>query len=343
MLRSISYISALLLLLTGCRGISEISPDNQDSGRAVPVQFSVRGSDPSTRSLQDSPAESRIHNVKVFVFRISGGEEILDSYYYYGEEPSITVYINPGKPADSYRFVTYVNHAKISHLDCMSDWADLADESPESFQMYGMTEKTVDEIISDPKVTVDVNRYVSKVSVEKITLNWRNPSNSQKDFLITGIYLTDVPGTTAGLRTLPEDQEKQWFNRNGWASSVRDDLLHDAVPKTRLDNGKSYEQKHVYYAYLSNMNTFNADANWRKGGTRLVIEAEFDGKPCYYHLQICDAATDPRNRHFVFNEIVITKPGADTPYGKYVVEEPITFSVSVNNWTVINKGTIEID
>ncbi len=343
MIRTISYVSALLLLLTGCRGMTEMSPDKPYPCGEIPVQLSVMGTDSPTRSLQDSSSESDIHDVKVFVIRMNGGEEILDSYYYYGEEPSITVYINPNKPADSYRFVTYVNHSRIDHDSYMKDWADLTDESPDSFQMYGMTEKTVEEIISTPKVSVGVNRYVSKITVEKITLDWRNPSNSQKDFYITGIYLTDVPGTIAGYRELPDDQQKQWYNRNGWMTSEKDDLLHDAVPKIRLDNGQSYSQKHVYYAYISDLQTFNTDENWKKAGTRLIIEADFDGRPCFYHLQINNGTIDPRNKHFVFDEIVITKPGAETPYGEYVIEEPITFSVSVNNWTVIKKGTIVID
>lgn len=333
----------MLLLLTGCRSMTELSPDKGESRGDIAVQLTVSGTGADTRSLQDSPAESEIHDVKVFVMRMEGGEEILDSYYYYGEEPSITVYINPDKPADSYRFVTYVNHPSISHETIMQDWADLADESPDSFQMYGMTEKTVDEIMADPRVSVGVGRYVSKISVEKITLDWRNSSNSQKDFCIKGIYLTDVPGTMAGYRGVPEDRKKDWYNKNGWTTSGRDDLLHDAVEMTKLDNGQTYSQKHTYYAYVSDLQTFNTDSDWKKGGTRLVIEAEFDGKPCFYHLQISDGTLDPRNKHFVFEEIVITKPGADTPYGEYVIEEPIVFSISVNNWTVINKGTIVID
>ena len=80
-----------------------------------------------------------------------------------------------------------------------------------------------------------------------------------------------------------------------------------------------------------------------------MIEAEFNGQPCYYSILLSkllsngeSTETYVRNKAFTFNNITITRPGAKEPYGELQAEEAINFSVSVEAWEQIVENSYTI-
>ena len=122
---------------------------------------------------------------------------------------------------------------------------------------------------------------------------------------------------------------------------------YDQIPEKDISEEASYNTGHVFYGYISPQTTYNNNATWAPGGTRLVIEAEFDGKPSYYAVGLNgigdkSAYEDLRNMHIKFNKITITRPGADAPYKALPEESPLTVSVSVLDWDSGYSGNYTI-
>lgn len=344
-MRKVIHICLFVLLsVASCQRQSLTEPVHESYGNAIPVRISIPGIVLTRSSEGSSQNESDVTDVKLVVYRMLDGELLLDSYYDFGSSAEGTVYFYSDRPADSYRFVAYGNHGSLDFSEPDCDWTFFSDEVPGSFSMSGYADRVPEALELDPNVHIELRRQVSKVSLKKISLDWHNSANYAKEFKVTAVYLTDVPGAKDILFPVSDGVAVEWWNRNGYVPGVKDDLVHCDVVDGKIGLGESLGlDGFSFYSYLSSSQVFNDDELWVEGGTRLVIEAVHGSRVVYYPVPICQTeGEDTRNKHYVFEEIIIKRPGASSPYGAYPEENPVVVSCSVQEWRVVDRGTVII-
>lgn len=327
-------ISSLMLVmaLASCTkaGLADTDRDGEkmQEKTAVRILFNTPSSD--TKALTQAQ-EDKINSLAVALYMVKGTETRLEGYYTFS--PSAMegkIYIDESKDPDRYIIAAYANHPSLNQTNHMKDWTFFKDESAGNFQMFGKWEGTEAEIVGSP-VSIQLRRQCSKVSINKISLEWINPANASKQFLIKGIYLMDVEGVFENIHTFTGSQD--WFNKNGYVSSSQDALLYAQIANANVTESSPYTIRHEFYGYISDLNNINTSASWAKGASRLVIAANFDGRDCFYAVKINrNGLTQIRNTHFSFNNIKITKPGADDPYGSLIDETAVSIDFSVKPW-----------
>ena len=328
-------------MVSSCQNSASIVPDEGISA-AVPITVSF----PDiffTKASDDAAEEAAVSDVKLLIYRVVNGNLVLDSHYDFHAAPSGIIYVYPDRPAESYVFAAYANHSKLDLSFPVRDWSDFADENLGAFRMFGTVTKTLDELTVLPKVSIDLYRQICKVSVKKISIKWNNEANYHKEFRVKAVYLTDVPGSLQMLHGIPSGESSSWWNMNGYLHGEQDELLYRNILDGVVLQDNPYESPIVLYGYISSLQNFNDDSTWEEGGTRLVIEAQHGTETVYYPVAICTAEEDKIcNKHFLIEEIIITRPGAFQPYGVYPEENPIIVSCSVQEWNIINRGTVVI-
>ena len=307
----------------------------------TPIQLNIAGQE--TKALAASSNEKAINTLQVLVYtKNDAGTETYDSYYTFdGNSDDYVIYIDPNRTdVSEYRFAAYVNQPVLNDETYTKDWALFSNESTTNFQMYGEKTYTVTDLKKTYTANITVARQCSRVEVKEIAVDWTNSVNSRKSFKLKSMYLMDVQGAFRNHYDIPESVSKNydlWYNKNGYTTTPQDNLLYDKINDAAITEDTSYSTDHFFYGYISDLTTYNEDETWEPGGTRLVIEAEFDGKLCYYAIRLnglnnTPIQTDIRNKEFIFNKITITKPGSEKPYSKLPEESPVEVSVTVQEW-----------
>lgn len=348
MKRILLPLAAALSILSACDTKNEIMPETPATGQTeteetslMPVSLSIER--PYTKSLEASSAESSINSLQVVIYSLDAeGNKTYESLYSFGAaSKDYVIYIDPDRTdVDKYIFAAYINHPAMSETTYAQDWSLLQNERLTGFQMYGQAEYEYDETESDPTVHITAVRQCSRVEIHQIGVDWTNSLHSNKEFKLKGIYLMDVPGVFQNLNELDDNiikSDEIWYNRNGHPFAAQDDLLYDEIKNIAVKEGTPYNKTHYLYGYISDLTTYNTTSEWIPGGTRLVIEAEFDGAPCYYAIKLNglnngEKLTDIRNKKFIFNKITITKPGSAQPYEELPEESPVNLSVNIQEW-----------
>lgn len=307
----------------------------------VTVQFSGV----ATKAESGNP-ENDVNTLQVVLYRVNGDTKTYESYYNF--DPTAmngTIYIDKNKAADKYLIAAYANQETLTEATVLEDWSLFSEEESGDFQMYGEWFKNASELTAN--ISIALNRQCSKVTVNKITLDWTNSANNYKTFKLKSMYLMDAEGVFANVHTLTDaiKTANPWLNKNGYKTNGQDAFLYAQINSVEVTESVPYNTAHVFYGYISDLSTHNETSTWTESGTRLVIEAEFDGETCYYAVPLRkDEVTTPyRNKHFVFENITITKPGASAPYEELVDETSISVSFSVAEWDTVNHGEFIIE
>jgi hypothetical protein len=210
--------------------------------------------------------------------------------------------------------------------------------------MYGEWRGKREELKDE--VSISLKRQCSKVSVKKVSLDWTNSANYHKSFKLKAMYLMDTQGVLQNVSALTQEVKtaNPWLNMNGNVLDKQDTRLYKEISPVELTSEKAYDNDQVFYAYISDLSNYNISPNWEECGTRLVLEAEFDNKTCYYAVPLRKSGIEGtyRNIHFIFENIVITKPGADSPFGIPATESPVDIRFSIASWDEINHGTVTL-
>lgn len=354
MKRIILPLAACAIMSASCEKKAETGFSNDEVQGMTAVELKI--DDMSTKALTDNGAETRFNSIQVFLYGIDGeGNQKYDSYYSFDSDKTDnsthTIYIDLAKEdITSYRTVVYVNHPAITPGNTLEDWSLFANEKTDNFQMVGQCTNTVEELSTSKKINVAAVRQCSKITVKEIAVDWKNSANSLKSLKLKGMYLMDVHGVFKNnfdISASIADDHSLWQNKKGHTSSSHDALLYDEIKSVEVTGQAPYKTRHIFYGYISAINDYYTTEEWKPSGTRLIIEAEFDGKACYYAIGIngADGSTplsDIRNTHFIFDKITITKPGSDQPYSALPEESGITVSVSVAPWDNIENDNFII-
>ena len=351
MKKTFLLFAASLAAIVSCDRSNIIPNDipQEDTGEKIeteedtltPIRLNIAGQE--TKALSASSNEKTINSLQVIVYtKDASGTESYDSYYTFGDNSDdYVIYIDPNRTdVSEYRFAAYANQPAMNDETYAQDWALFSNESLSNFQMYGEKTYTVTDLKKAYTANITVVRQCSRVEVQEIAVDWTNSVNSRKSFKLKSMYLMDVQGAFKNYYDVPESVSKNydlWYNKNGYVTSDLDNLIYDKINDASVTEGASYTTDHYFYGYISDLVTYNEDETWEPGGTRLVIEAEFDGKVCYYAIRLnglndTEIQTNIRNKEFIFKKITITKPGSEHPYSQLAEENAVTVSVTVQDW-----------
>jgi len=345
MKKILSFLAAVMALTACNKEFNKVGSDlGQKSEEKVPVSVSIRNV--ATKAGESGP-EDIINSLTVILYRIVDGAKTYESFYEFMPSASEgTIYIDPSKEADSYYIAAYANVEGLSTSSYNQDWTRFSEESIGDFQMFGEFTKAKDDLLSSGKAEVSLQRQCSKVTVEKISLEWINAANAHKQFKVKSLYLMDVPGVFENVHKASFDLDSRdlWYNTNGYdKDGDQDVLLYSKATDIIVTETAAYDTDHTFYGYISSENAVNSTASWKPSDTRLVIEADFDGETCYYAIRINRENLEKvRNKHFVFKNIVITRPGADEPYEALTTEEDIIVTLAVSPWEVKTYDRVEV-
>lgn len=263
---------------------------------------------PETRASLSASGENVIVDATVFVWQRNQatGIEVLYGKSY-GVMDSFSFDLLFSDAIDYYyRFEAYVN---MGELDAVPDVEDVLfmDESTSAFQMTGSSAAVNRD--NSGSVVIDMKRYVGKITVGSVTLDWLNKRNSFTDFTLKNVYVAnagfDASGSLAGYNNIS----------GAYLFSEKDVMLYSPVDAVIPDGGV-YDTAQYMYAYGS-------------GSTAIVLECDHGGEIMYYHVPY----EPERNSHCVF-EFIVHQKGADEPLGALPDEavEVYVSSVNVFEW-----------
>ena len=325
MRKTVFTVLAAASLLCSCAKEAIIPPVSEPE-QGEKIKLDISPVDSGHTKVTDITGEGNIDHFYVFVFREDGS---LDSWGY-SEEDYHTIECSVGER----EIFVLANTLAISNIydieDLEEERASLQFESLGEFSMVGRKKVSLK---ASSSVTVPVSRKVARVSIEKIVTDFTLDQFKESDFVLKGIYLTNV----AGDAPLIVDGEP-WI----WHNSMRldgrfEELTYSGQLSEVLEPGVPYNTVHYFYCYENDAeDSFSVD--WCPRHTRLVVEAELAGKTYYYPvtLPVIEA-----NHIYVVTELKITGPGA--LYPEFPVEySNATFAIEVLDWEEGFAGAFEI-
>ena len=285
--------------------------------------------------ISGTPAEASVSNWAVMLFDASNPEA---KYFAQANDGSdITCYARKGRPYRVYAIANYPTEGagRFSPEDVESeDWllsftARLSGNSPGHLTMFGSA--WIESLPEKGTNRIWLNRLCSKISIRKIRLQTDDEAYTGSTLSIGAIYLTNVY-LRSGLADSDFDASEDpsdWYNAMGWhlsgAENALDALVGDRGIGKELENGQSYENAHVFYAFPNPVTEDCQDAEWSPRCTRMVIEATLGGKRYYYAISFPGMQ---RNHSYIVTEAVIKSPGSLSP------EEVIPGSIAASITTV---------
>lgn len=336
---------AAALVVTACQKNLKDGSDLSMNEPSSPAQVSISLRSNATKATEaGTDAENKVNRVDAFVFNHDGtldGYAKVDSPAHIkddGENPtSIVVKATTGAGK---RFVVIVNAAgsgdakftddqmenvaKLSDLEAAARTFYLRNNKRDGFQMYGY--KEADLSSGKNPVSIDMNRAVSRVKIDKITRNFSIPSLAGQTMTIEKIYISNVVGSVSNtdgsheyFNTIESELTDTWFNKyayleghspyNGYIDIVSDEetnvksLTYKEIGSV-IANGSSDDTGYSFYvmpndvkpAYTQKDDTdakclakeqdMQSPNPWAPELTKLVIETKLADKTYYYAIPL---------------------------------------------------------
>ena len=329
---SFAVVLSLCYCLTGCNHLDEAALFVQQR-REVRFTFSVAGTKaPATGSEED------VLTVDVFVFRQKDGA--LDARLTSQGLGPVAVDVLSGLAMD---WVVVAN-APSSSLDGVTSLADLLsrkvmleDNTMNSLVMFDRGSWGVEGPVG--MITVNLRRYVSKVTVQSLRLQWLDAFSTAPEVILKQIALINVNGSI-GFDGLPSCGTV-WYNRLGVETGLSSSLarmvsvpfglqLHDSSPIC-VDS--------PLYAMPNPVSTVRESDTaplWSERATMIVVELFVDGYPNWYSVALPSMAC---NCHYVVNNLVITGPGSPVAGGR-IERQPVQCEIVVSPWDEATSGVV---
>ncbi len=295
--------------------------------KPIKVTVSIQGTAPTRATSVSYSDEAKVESLQVYVFNNGKLEDYQDA----GAAMTAQLTATSGMRtvwalvnAPTLKNLTTENElkAKISRL---------ADNDTDAFVMVGSTSQELKDGLTVP---VTVKRFVSRVSIKKISTDFQSALASET-VSIDGIYLINV----AGDNTYAADgAPSTWVNQLKHKDNEYDALLYDKVSAT-VSNKKTYEKEHVFYPYPNPTNQDTYDSAWAPRHTILVVEVTLQNKKGYYPVVLPILES---NKTYVIDEMIIRHLPNDDPY-KPLETGDASVQITVNEWEVgLNMGKITL-
>ena len=323
-MKIIYLISAALAALTllSCER-EDINTEN----KPVKVTVSIQGTAPTRATSVSYSDEAKVESLQVYVF--NNGK--LEDYQNAGAAMTAQLTATSGLRtvwalvnAPTIKDLTTENElkAKVSRL---------ADNDIDAFVMVGSTSQELKDRLTIP---ITVKRFVSRVSIKKISTDFQEALSSQT-VSIDGIYLINV---AADNTYAADGTPNTWVNQLKHKDNDYDALLYDKVSAT-VSNKKAYEKEHVFYPYPNPTSQDTYDSTWAPRHTILVVEVTLQNKKGYYPVVLPILES---NKTYVIDEMIIRHLPNDDPY-KPLETGDASVQITVNEWEVgLNMGKITL-
>ena len=344
-MKKVLFLTAALAALTLVSCNKEAS---KTSGPDVEITVTIQGEKAQTRATETTYAdESKVNSLQVFVFNGDARESYKNVAAMQALVPA---------QAGERTIWAVVNAPDLSTVMSMealkAEVTELADNARDSFVMTG---SVTQELVDGGNVPVTVKRIVSRVSVAKISSDFKD-YRAAYSVKIHGIYVINV---AADNKYEVGGEASLWVNQLGHYDDTYDALLADAITDVTVSNGSAYEKEHAFYPYPNiwgtNMENFvpNYADTWSPRPSMLVIEAEvFDGDGQviilpgtenqtvgYYPIEL---PILERNKTYSIQEVVLTRLPGTKPYEPIETGET-QVTITVADWELgLNLGTITI-
>ena len=214
--------------------------------------------------------------------------------------------------------------------------SSLPDNAPGRLVMAGS--RTVNVPVAGGETQrIGVDRLVCKAGVRKITVAFTDPILADRPFRLKALYLTNCYGESRyGHDMAASDilsDNTLWHNPMGFHSETGvDGLLAETAIDAPVTTGSPHTQEHYFYYYPNPLpETLDTRSEtWTRRRTRLVIEAEIDGRTYYYPVTL---PASSRNRTYIIEEAVIRKLGSRDPEKDEPGAIDVSFSTSTDDWS----------
>ena len=277
----------------GCVKNDEVLPLAEDE--AVELEIKINGAMTKVAGTDD---ENKVHDVQIFIFDHNG---MLEAYASGDEsQSSVSLSCSTGQK-EIVALVNAMPHGDVKSLN----------------------------LTSNAVTQIDVSRIASRVRVSEISVDFGLDQHDSRTFQIKSVYLVNVAGDRNFLKPV---QPGKWYNRmmrENDAPSITGVSLIDAFASV----SKPYADDIVLYCYP---NPTKVDANggeWSPRMTRLVVEAELDGKLYYYPVSFKDGMASNMTYDV---KIKITRLGSSSP-DVPVDSVSAGFTVEVQPWGEVTE------
>ncbi len=295
--------------------------------KPIKVTVSIQGTAPTRATSVSYSDEAKVESLQVYVF--NNGK--LEDYQNAGAAMTAQLTATSGLRtvwalvnAPTIKDLTTENElkAKVSRL---------ADNDIDAFVMVGSTSQELKDRLTIP---ITVKRFVSRVSIKKISTDFQEALSSQT-VSIDGIYLINV---AADNTYAADGTPNTWVNQLKHKDNDYDALLYDKVSAT-VSNKKAYEKEHVFYPYPNPTSQDTYDSTWAPRHTILVVEVTLQNKKGYYPVVLPILES---NKTYVIDEMIIRHLPNDDPY-KPLETGDASVQITVNEWEVgLNMGKITL-
>lgn len=320
-------ISAMGAIILGSSCNKVTSPQTLAADTQQPqASLTINLLDGTKSTASSSEKDKTVNNIQILVFNLDkdGEAEAWTKSSTKDNIPSMLVSFGKKEVWAIANCKEDLDHV-LNIDDLLSKQYSLDKTDVGSLLMAGKSQVSV--ITSNPSVSIGITHLQSKVTVKKITRQFTSYAQQVKDMTINGIYLINAVGASHFDGTLSDN----WVNKHGHKDNAFDKVLFDAVGQT-VANGSAYSTTHCFYPFPNSSTNEITTGDGSNVKTMLVVDCTLGGRPCYYPLWLPKGATETlsRDKEYVIEEIVLTRPGSDTPYepttSAYlnVVIQPIT-------------------
>ena len=295
-------------LLAGC--VKVVEPHYADyAEETVKVSFEVPVA--GTRAIVPFP-EDRIESLQVFVF------DPLGQIQNYGtsEGNSLDLTCTTGQKT----FSALVNAPSCTGIKSLEELrsmnSDFRDNSPGAFVMSGSLEEV---LTASGSVDITVRRLVSKVVLNKVRNELRFQQHREMDFVVTSVYLTDVPDGRMyfGNMSSPDRIASGCPQEESQESYIS--LLYDDLEDAAVRYGEAVSFGNFLYCYP------RVDASEKPA--YLVVEAILGDSRYYYPVALPQMES---NKCYSVS-LTVTGPGSLSP-DIPVERTEAAISVYVSDW-----------
>lgn len=313
MKKILSFLCAAGAIMAGASCNKVTDPQTQEAENQEPqASLTINLLDGTKSTSSSSDKDKTVNNIQVLVFNMDkGGEaEAWTSSTSKDNIPSMLVSFGKKEVWAIANCDDDLSRV-LSIDDLLSKQYTLDKTNVGSLLMAGKTDEPVNIITSNPSVTIAITHLQSKVTVKKITRQFSTYAQQVKDMTINGVYLINAVGASHFDGVLSD----MWVNKHGHKDNAYDKVLYDAVGQS-LANGNSYTTTHCFYPFPNSSTNELTTGDGSNVKTMLVVDCTLGGRPCYYPLWLPKGATETlaRDKEYVIEEIVLTRPGSDTPF-----------------------------
>lgn len=299
-----------------------------------PFEILTKNTDPNN-GLKNHIDSVRI--IDVFVFREGGALEVY-KHFSINDAGGMNLSDLPVNATVGKKTIYVVGNAKEtswSGITTESKFLDLVVSlQSELLRNFTMSGKVTVDLTESTTVSVMLKKLISKVVVKGIKTDFAGGPYEGMKLRSVKLYLTNVSGAKTYMGNDPATKvilNKKGYSAEDYAATAMTAMFAESVPGLVGDDG--YTTTHHFYCYE---NLLESETSTDKF-TRLVLEANLDGKTYYYPVDInrpgygwnssIDHKGVKRNTCYTYS-FTITGPGTNDPEDKIVLKT-ITLDASV--------------